>query len=93
MTQHTELIERLRAFSELSGFATAGWDLPASATSVLSKLCDGSHGAGVLAAAAASYAIAASRVLCGQHDNFVPPAIWPWHIDWWKPRDARSNLV
>jgi hypothetical protein len=39
MTPHSTLVDRLRAFSELSAYANAGWDLPDHATAVLSKLC------------------------------------------------------
>jgi hypothetical protein len=22
-----------------------------------------------------------------------PPMMWPWSVDWWKPKDRRSNLI
>lgn len=35
--------------------------------------------------AAVAYALAS--------EGDAPPANWPWSIEWWKPRDARANLV
>jgi hypothetical protein len=23
----------------------------------------------------------------------LPDSLWPWHLDWWKPRDQKANLV
>jgi len=58
---------------------------------------DAIHCNGELAAAAASYALSASfflisRNLHAKTDN-VPPGSWPWPVEWWKPKDARRDLV
>ncbi len=52
---------------------------------------DDRHRDGSLAKAAYCYAWAA----CGLGMESPPPAPpgWPWAATWWKPRDARSNLV
>lgn len=46
---------------------------------------DDTHEFGDMAFAAACYATA------GEGD--APPAVWPWGVDHWKPRDARRNMV
>lgn len=55
---------------------------------------DDEHDAGEMAAAAFGYTQAA---LCriGRPACAVPssPAFWPWSLDWWKPKDARADLV
>jgi hypothetical protein len=48
---------------------------------------DAEEPGGALAVAAACYALGATFVSGSDVD------IWPWDRDWWKPRDARSNLV
>lgn len=46
---------------------------------------DGLHSTQELAFAAACYATADA--------GDPPPAVWPWHLSWWKPTDRRRNLV
>lgn len=46
---------------------------------------DEQHLPGEMALAAASYVCA--------DENDAPPAIWPWALNWWKPRDRRRNLT
>lgn len=57
---------------------------------------DDEHDAGELAAAGAAYAINASDQLHpysqGDGCNQQPPC-WPWSDEWWKPKDALSDLV
>lgn len=48
---------------------------------------DDEHGVGELARAAACYADPQNI------DRESVPPKWPWDATWWKPRDARSNLV
>lgn len=50
---------------------------------------DDQHGAGELAAAAASYALHAGDT----KPRGFAPAWWPWDVKWWKPRDRRRDLV
>lgn len=47
---------------------------------------DDQHTHGDLAQAAACYAIYASG-------RSVPPDLWPWAMEWWKPKDRRRDLV
>ena len=28
-----------------------------------------------------------------QHQNFTALIVWPWTLDWWKPKDPIRNLV
>lgn len=46
---------------------------------------DDEHSTQELAFAAACYATA--------DEGDAPPAVWPWHLSWWKPTDRRRNLV
>lgn len=46
---------------------------------------DDNHGRGTLAEAGACYAMA--------FGNQPMPMDWPWGVNWWKPKDRRSNLV
>ena len=46
---------------------------------------DDEHMGGELAVAASCYAYNPSGA--------ITPLNWPWHPDWWKPGDARRNLV
>jgi hypothetical protein len=46
---------------------------------------DDEHVGGVMAEAAASYAMT--------HRSKECPLIWPWEQRWWKPRDRRRDLV
>lgn len=46
---------------------------------------DDSHPNGSLAEAGACYAMA--------FENQPMPMDWPWEVNWWKPKDRRSNLV
>lgn len=50
---------------------------------------DDAHNGGQLAAAAAAYATAGRQLdaLGG------PGPLWPWELQWWKPRSYRDNLV
>lgn len=49
------------------------------------------HDRGELAAAAACYAQHASW---GRHDPLrEAPYDWPWHPQWWKPKNPRRDLV
>ncbi|MGY0711770.1 MazG-like family protein [Azospirillum argentinense] len=50
---------------------------------------DDQHGDGQMARAAACYAMNAARP---KADGGVPVA-WPWADAWWKPKDARRDLV
>lgn len=53
---------------------------------------DDQHDAGDLAAAGASYAGSAWLWLrCGAPDP--APVMWPWAPEWWKPKNARRDLV
>lgn len=46
---------------------------------------------GTLARAAAAYCGQAAWVWGGPYS--IPPDIWPWSIDWWKPEHPRRELV
>lgn len=58
---------------------------------------DADYKAGVLANAALAYLqVAAMDLAAGGRAHIAtgaPPACWPWHRLWWKPRDARRDLV
>ena len=58
---------------------------------------DADYKAGELANAALAYVeVAAMDLAAGGHSHIAtraPPACWPWHRLWWKPRDARRDLV
>jgi hypothetical protein len=49
---------------------------------------DDAHSNGELARAAACYATSAVPVYLAN-----PPALWPWDASWWKPKDARRDLI
>jgi HPt (histidine-containing phosphotransfer) domain-containing protein len=49
---------------------------------------DDAHDLGQIAAAAGVYALVAS----GRHLD-IAAQFWPWDYQWWKPCDARRNLV
>lgn len=49
---------------------------------------DDAHRNGVMARAAAAYAISSFDGNSGWARS-----IWPWDWDWWKPKDARRDLV
>lgn len=51
---------------------------------------DDDHGDGEIAAAAATYALAASRCFAEQQPYHQT---WPWDAGWWKPTTARRDLV
>lgn len=73
------LAERARQFSE-EGFALDH---------------DDQHEPGTLAMAAASYAVAASYASANLFPmpKGKPPTSWPWDKKWWKPGDARRDLI
>lgn len=48
---------------------------------------DDQHATGDMARAAAAYAIH------GLEPVGIIESIWPWEARWWKPKDARHNLV
>lgn len=48
---------------------------------------DDSHGDGILAQAAACYALRATPRKDQAHD------MWPFDDEWWKPKDARRDLI
>ena len=50
---------------------------------------DQHHAPGVLATAAACYALQAFN----PDSKNRPPASWPWDEEWWKPKDRRRDLV
>ncbi|KVQ87305.1 hypothetical protein WK09_19900 [Burkholderia ubonensis] len=52
---------------------------------------DDKHGGGLMARAAACYAMAASRPM--SHLVWAWDSIWPWDRSWWKPTTDRRNLV
>lgn len=58
---------------------------------------DADYKAGELANAALAYVqVAAMDLAAGGRAHVAtrtPPACWPWHRLWWKPRDARRDLV
>lgn len=55
---------------------------------------DDSHVNRELSRAAACYAVGQPDIILtfegGQKGSVK---VWPWHRDWWKPSDARRNLV
>lgn len=51
---------------------------------------DDTHARGEMAEAAGSYAIKAAYTLNGRS---YWPHHWPWHMDWWKPKNPRRDLV
>lgn len=53
---------------------------------------DDEHSKGELSEAAGCYALHAFDFENGQMLT-EPPAWWPWDPEYWKPKDARSNLV
>lgn len=56
---------------------------------------DDQYDGGELAAAGACYALSAAHASYS-HDGDVlrePPAAWPWDASWWKPTNARRDLV
>lgn len=62
-----------------------------------SPATDAGYNAGELAKAALAYVqLAAMDLAAGGRDHIAtgsPPACWPWHPVWWKPRNARRDLV
>lgn len=56
---------------------------------------DHEHDRGQLACAAGCYALHSALMTEGYPDAFAEkvPAPWPWSPEWWKPKDARRNLV
>jgi hypothetical protein len=53
---------------------------------------DDRHNKGQMAAAAGVYALHSGGYNMQMVDG-VPSAYWPWAPEWWKPADARRNLV
>jgi hypothetical protein len=49
---------------------------------------DDGHATGELAQAGAAYAQSA-----GTASLLIPPKVWPWSRDWWKPTGFRRDLV
>lgn len=56
---------------------------------------DDEHVWGEMARAAAAYAMHAgwSQHPRGQAWHDAPPGLWPWESHWWKPKDARRDLI
>ena len=55
---------------------------------------DDAHGRGEIARAACSYAYEAGRTGQQRSDSLgSAPPMWPWDLDWWKPSNARRDLV
>lgn len=56
---------------------------------------DHEHDRGQLACAAGCYALHSALMMEGYPDAYAEkvPAPWPWSPEWWKPKDARRNLV
>lgn len=51
---------------------------------------DDGHDTGALALAASCYALAGTHA----DDSIAgPPSVWPFDSTWWKPKDARRNLI
>ena len=48
---------------------------------------------GQLARAAAAYAEFAGFSDSWRRNYVGPPRAWPWGMQWWKPRDRRTDLV
>lgn len=55
-----------------------------------SSVHDDGHDTGEMAGAAACYALSTIKHWA---KNQVIKLIWPWSDEWWKPKDARRNLV
>jgi hypothetical protein len=53
---------------------------------------DNDHRPGELALAGAAYAISANA-MANAITSGMPPACWPWSLDWWKPAGFRRDLV
>lgn len=53
---------------------------------------DDAHDSGDLSQAAGTYALHASLSLRGKSLDRVP-STWPWDDKWWKPTNARRDLV
>ena len=49
---------------------------------------DDKHVRGEIASAAASYSVAGL-----EGGEALAIGIWPWSVDWWKPKDRRRDLV
>lgn len=55
---------------------------------------DDEHDRGELAYAAACYAFVAGDQGRGEPSEWRAPLVyWPWDQSWWKPKDARRNLI
>ncbi len=52
---------------------------------------DDKHTRGEMMTAAMCYFIEAAKGNSYRYDG--TPDCWPWGADWWKPKDARRNLV
>lgn len=53
---------------------------------------DDEHPRGTLATAAACYALNAAGELWALRKGDIP-RYWPWHAEWWKPKDKRRDLI
>lgn len=58
------------------------------------------HDQGELARAGAAYALGVQPIICERdhlcrHENIrvTGQTIWPWDIEWWKPKEFRRNQV
>lgn len=62
-----------------------------------SRICDQQYREGELARAATAYVqLAAMDLQVGSRKHIAsqePPFFWPWAPEWWKPVDARHDLV
>ena len=54
---------------------------------------DDEHTLSELSRAAQAYALVASKQAINPESSTGMPMQWPWHEDWWKPKDPISNLV
>jgi hypothetical protein len=62
---------------------------------------DDAHSRGEMAQAGAAYALGVDPIFCENHDEIRSGAvvrvtgrlIWPWSVDWWKPKETRRNWV
>ncbi|MBR9766470.1 MAG: hypothetical protein GYB53_23875 [Rhodobacteraceae bacterium] len=57
---------------------------------------DDAHERGEIAGAAACYILAdldVGRVDLRDRVRTIARDLWPWHSDWWKPKDRRRDLV
>ena len=57
---------------------------------------DDAHERGEIAGAAACYILAGldvGRVDLRDRVRVLARDLWPWHRDWWKPKDRRRDLV